>query len=273
MNRIQWFFLALFFTVSYSFGQQFSEAIEDNSFLIEEAYNQDPRVVQHISNAYYQKENRSFIYTFTQEWPVGGQTNQLSYAIPYQSIGSSISGLGDVLINYRYQVWDDKNWGWVAPRFSIILPTGESSAGLGNGVVGFQTSLAVSKRWTNEFISHFNLGFTLLPNVEGSKNPSVEGPVFRIKRTLPSYLIGTSGIWLLSENFNFMCEALYTLNSAINGSGDVKYSSQTIISPGIRIAINLGSLQIVPGLALPITFDSGGANINLYGYLSFEHPF
>jgi len=45
------------------------ERIEDNSFLIEEAYNQDPGVIQHISSFQYMKDH-TWIYTFTDEWPV-----------------------------------------------------------------------------------------------------------------------------------------------------------------------------------------------------------
>ena len=39
-------------------------------------------------------------------------------------------------------------------------------------------------------------------------------------------------------------------------SGTVEFSSGTIVSPGLRYAINIGKLQIVPGLAIPISFTS-----------------
>src|ERR1051325_5092878 len=60
------------------------DGIEDNSFLIEEAYNQEPGVVQHIFNATYVNDpkNRGWTFSFTQEWPVFGQEHQLSYTIP-----------------------------------------------------------------------------------------------------------------------------------------------------------------------------------------------
>jgi len=252
----------------HSYSQQFSETIEDNSFFIEEAFNQQERVVQHISNGYYQTDAKDFIYTFTQEWPVGSQMHQLSYTIPYQSIHAGSKGFGDIFINYRYQLWDDRNWSWVAPRLSVILPSGSSSKGLGNGVVGVQFCLPVSKRWSNEFISHFNLGITLLPDIKGETTAGST-----VHKTLPSYYAGASGIWLLSRNFNLMCEVLYTINSGIDGSGNVSFSFQAILSPGIRYAIDLGDLQIVPGVAFPFSFTSAGSDMNLFGYLSFEHPF
>jgi hypothetical protein len=55
---------------TFTSAQQFSEAIEDNSFFIEEAYNQEYRVVQHIFNGiYFSKPQKDFAFTFTQEWP------------------------------------------------------------------------------------------------------------------------------------------------------------------------------------------------------------
>jgi len=43
--------------------------IQDNSFLIEEAYNQEFGVVQHTSTLTRLWNRKDWIYTFTQEWP------------------------------------------------------------------------------------------------------------------------------------------------------------------------------------------------------------
>jgi hypothetical protein len=47
----------------------------------------------------------SWIYAFTEEWPVPKVTHQLSATVPVGHIGSdgTETGLGDVLLNYRYQ--------------------------------------------------------------------------------------------------------------------------------------------------------------------------
>jgi len=239
-----------------SFSQEFTEAIEDNSFFIEEAYNQELGVVQHIFTGYYDRGTRDYIFSFTQEWPVGGQVHQLSYTIPYLSQHSGPRGIGDIALNYRYQLCDSGKWGWVSPRFTLLLPTGRPSEGLGTGVVGFQLNLPVSNRWSNGFVTHFNAGVTILSDEHAST----------------SYAFGASGIWLLNENVNLMCEVLHTIDAEIDESGNVTHSSQTIISPGVRVAINLGALQIVPGLALPVTTAEGEFKLNAFGYLSFEHP-
>lgn len=60
------------------------DVIEDNSFLIEEGYNQEPGVVQHIVTAHYNNDSRrrGWEFVFTQEWPIFSQTHQFSYTIP-----------------------------------------------------------------------------------------------------------------------------------------------------------------------------------------------
>src|SRR5689334_1588462 len=79
--------------------------IQDNSFLMEEAYNQEARVVQHISTLIKDPQSGLWTYSFTQEWPVRGQRNQLSYTLPVADQGGrSQTGIGDVLLNYRLQV-------------------------------------------------------------------------------------------------------------------------------------------------------------------------
>ena len=76
--------------------------IIDNSFLVEEAFNQEAGIVQHIFG-FQRLTVRDWMFTFTQEWPAPGVRNQLSYTIPVQSLDGT-SGMGDVLINYRLRV-------------------------------------------------------------------------------------------------------------------------------------------------------------------------
>ncbi len=59
-----------------------SPQIQDNSFLVEEAYNQAFGVVQHIQNFQRFWNSKDWIYTFTQEWPVDASPrHQLSYTL------------------------------------------------------------------------------------------------------------------------------------------------------------------------------------------------
>ncbi len=83
-----------------AFAQQSAKPIQDNSFLLEEAYNQEKGVIQHIS-AFQRLRGGNWIYTFTEEWPVTSQRHQLSITLPVLGLDSR-RGLGDIALNYRY---------------------------------------------------------------------------------------------------------------------------------------------------------------------------
>lgn len=245
------------------FPQNFTDAIEDNSFFIEEAYNQEDGVVQHIPNLYRTASGGATLATFTQEWPVFSQTHQFSYTVPYISMTGS-SGVGDVMLNYRYQLVRSDDGLAVSPRVSFILPTGDESKGLGDGVTGIQLNLPVSKRWTDDVVTHFNLGVTHLPGVKGPAGGT---------ESLTSAFFGGSIIWLSTERFNVMVEALHTVSEQFSAAGSTETAGETVLSPGFRYAVDIGALQIVPGMAFPFTFSSSGNDSAFFLYLSFEHPF
>src|SRR5215813_7957720 len=97
---------SLLFVSQFSFCEVPEWGIQDNSFLLEEAYNQEPGVVQHI-NSFQLFRNTGWAYTFTQEWPVPGIKHQLSYSIPILDVDfqlGKVSGLSDIALNYRYQL-------------------------------------------------------------------------------------------------------------------------------------------------------------------------
>lgn len=251
-------------------AQDFPEAIEDNSFLIEEAYNQEPRVVQHITNTMYtMSPDHDFLFSFTQEWPVTTETHQLSYTFSYLSLTSNrYNGIGDLIINYRYQLLTKASWAALAPRLSLTLPTGDSNRGLGSGVFGLQVDLPASKRLTDRLVAHVNGGATVLPSVKGMTGAGVE-----VKQTLVSYSGGASVIWLAGRYDNFFVEALYNIQSSISGSGAVERNSAVVLNPAYRRAIEVGDLEVVPGLGIPFTFSNSSTTIGLFFYLSFEHPY
>ncbi len=241
-------------------AQEFSKTLQDNSFFIEEAYNQEEGVVQHIFTGTGNSGSVFSEASFTQEWPVGGQTHQLSYTIPYflRSTTPSTHGVGDILLNYRYQAVNTNGLA-IAPRLSLILSTGDETQGFGHGTAGMQYNLPVSKRWSNEFITHANVEFTWLPDV-------VSGSVAATQMT---YVTGMSGIFLVNKNFNIMAEILFSSTTF----GNFPAANEFTLSPGVRYAIDIGEVQIVPGLAFPLYFHNGGQENGIFFYLSFEHPF
>lgn len=70
--------VALALVMPFQGNAEESKKIQDNSFLLEEAYNQEAEVVQHIQSFMYMKRSKDWVYTFTQEWPVPDETHQLS---------------------------------------------------------------------------------------------------------------------------------------------------------------------------------------------------
>ena len=122
--------------------------IQDNSFLLEEAYNQEPGVVQHINTFTRFDDSDDWVYTFTQEWPAPSLRHQLSATFPYRrltGIGDDESGLGDVALNYRYQLLGSgEDAVAFSPRLSLLLPTGDEDRGLGAGALGYQVNLPLS---------------------------------------------------------------------------------------------------------------------------------
>ena len=240
-----------------------SGQIQDNSFIIEEAYNQERGVVQHISTFARPSEGSAWSYSFTQEWPVGGIQHQLSYTLPIQN-DSDGTGLGDIGLNYRYQLLGNPEAPVVfAPRLSLLLPTGSHEQGRGAGAVGFQANLPLSLVVSPQLVTHWNAGATLTPS---AKNPSGR------EATTASLNLGGSAIWLLHPSLNLLLEGLWLSTESVS-IGGTERDEVLLLNPGVRGALNLAELQIVPGIAYTFDVSSGSGDDALFVYLSFEHPF
>ncbi len=213
--------------------------IEDNSFVMEEAYNQEENVYQFINFFQYEKTSKSWNYSFTNEIPVRGQTHQFSYTIPVDRASDSTTAhLGNISLNYRYQLYSSENLS-VAPRISYIAPTNTPDE------QGVQFNLSISYKINSVFVSHYNLGLTHLP---------------RLDETSINY--GISGVYLFSELTNFLVEV-----TGMTSNGE----TSLLVSPGVRHAINLDSgWQIVPGLGFPVGVGAAKGEYGIIAYLSFE---
>ena len=76
--------------------------IRDNSFLVEEAYNQDRNVTQHIAN-FAETRDGDWAFTFTDEWPMGSVRDQLSVGMVLLDADAT-GDIGALAFNYRRQV-------------------------------------------------------------------------------------------------------------------------------------------------------------------------
>jgi hypothetical protein len=258
-----------------SLGQQGASTsgppgIQDNSFLVEEAYNQNFGVVQHISSFTRFWDSKDWNYTFTQEWPVPGDArHQLSYTLAALHAGAfpgSGVGVSDVFLNYRYQlVGSGDTRVAFSPRLSLIFPTGDSTLGRGAGSFGLQTSLPLSVVMSKKLVTHWNAGATFFPRAQ-----DVSGD----RAATAGYNFGQSFIWLANARFNVMLETVFARSQTVVAQDRTEWTSSFLLNPGIRWSYNFSNgLQIVPGIAVPLGVGPSAGEKAILLYLSFEHPF
>jgi len=215
--------------------------ITDNSFLVEEAFNQERGVVQNIFT-FTRGRAAQWDASFTQEWPAPGMTHQLSYTLAFERDGV-LTGAVNTFLNYRYQVRDGEGGRTaIAPRVSVIVPSWKEDAGFATRNAGVQVNLPVSKQF-GDFYVHANAGYTWVSDELRATN------------------LGASGIWRVTPMFNLMLETVVGVDEYVT------------VSPGFRRGWNFGEKQLVIGLAAPITRAEGRSAAALLTYLSYELPF
>lgn len=238
--------------------------IKDNLFLLEEAYNQEPGVIQHIQ--LLQMGSGGWLYAFAEEWPAPSELHQLSlsFTAMHQDGGDAVE-IGDLLVNYRLQALGLGGEGSVAmaPRVSVVVPTGDYQTGAGRGALGFQFNLPVSIDLHRYWVTHLNAGFTVTPGAR-----SVSGD----RETTFDTTGGAALVFLPVTWANALVELVHTTSEAVVPGGGKARGSAFIVNPGLRFAIDFDSgLQIVPGICAPIEIADGQTEVSGFGYLSFEH--
>ena len=247
--------------------------IMDNSFFVEEAYNQEAGVVQHIFAAVHSvtqvsgPDDRAWDLAFTQEWPLFSQTHQVSYTVPFKAVetgGQSASGVGDMFLNYRWQaVFHEDTLTAFAPRLSLILPTGDEQKGFGDDTLGYQVNLPFSTALNDRWFAHANAGLTFLPDAGTSPT-----------HDLLKYNLGASAIYAATGRLHLMIEWVGYWDESSTGGGGTDREFSSIISPGLRYAFNFkNDSQLVLGIAAPIGLNNASPDIGVFLYVSFEHAF
>lgn len=236
--------------------------ISDNSFLVEEAYNQERGIVQHITTLRLARGG-GWAASFTQEWPAPGQRHQLSYTVPLSGDTGSGPGLGDVSVNYRYQtIGQDDEPVWFSPRLSVIIPTGDANRGAGGP--GLQVNLPLSIDMSPALVTHWNAGATL------TRGRSSSGT----RRTTRGVNAAASAIWLLAPAFNVMLETAWERFESLDDAGRRSAEQALVVLPGFRAAINLApGMQVVPGVGVPLGIGPSRGDRGVFLYLSVEHAF
>jgi hypothetical protein len=236
--------------------------ISDNSFLIEEAYNQEYGVVQHASMFVRNPRSGAWSYSFAQEWPLNPSArHQLSYSVAAAS-GPSGTGVGDTWINWRFQARNGSRTA-IAPRFSVSLPTGDAQAGRGAGGTGLQFGLPVSIR-TKHTAWHSNAAVTVFRHATNDVGEPTG---------ILGLQLGQSAVWLARPRLNVLCEVVFIRQQTT--AAVKEWATDLILNPGLRWSHNFASgLQIVPGVSIPIDLRTSEASRwSVLAYLSVEHHF
>ncbi len=242
-------------------------AIEDNSFLLEEAFNQEWGIVQFIQKYQTSENAQGYEYVFENEIPITDKTHQFSYALTFARQDEEGHGaLNDAVLNYRWQALN-KEGVLVTERFGLVLPTGRVDNNAGNGVYGFEFMKSASIQLSDDFINHWNFGFSVLPH---AKTADIDK-----RRTLTGFTAGTSLIYLWKDNFNFMLETLLESGQSTNPDGSKSADTALTINPGFRFAVDMDwkETQIVPGISFPTELLNGPTEHGVLVYLSIEPNF
>jgi DtxR family Mn-dependent transcriptional regulator len=235
-------------------------AITDNSLLVEEAFNQEPGIVQNMVNVRV-GQGGQWETTFTQEWPIFSQRHQFAYTVPFTG-NDGAHGFGDVQVHYRLQVSTERGARpAIAPRVTVFVPTGAAARGLGRGSPAYQINVPISRQSGNLYW-HWNGGFTHSPAEE------VNGAQWNL--FVPH--AGVSAIWRARAMLHPMMETLVEWREEAGGGSTERHTAITM-APGVRVGFNAGETQTVLAIAMPVERLAGQSTFGLIVYLSHELPF
>ena len=150
-------------------------AITDNSFLVEEAFNQEAgRLSEHRRRGVREQLLGVQLHAGMAGRVAGASVFLYTLSALDNGVGS---GIGDTLLNYRYQaLTEGPGRPAFSPRASLIIPTGDAFRLRGSGSPGLQVNLPFSKQ-TGDWYWHWNGGFTWLPRAEAlATDPARRSP-------------------------------------------------------------------------------------------------
>jgi hypothetical protein len=178
-------------------------------------------------------------------------------------------GFGDLFLNYRCQLLGGEgDLLAVAPRFNVILRTGEAESGCKCNKPGYQFNLPVSKQY-ERWALHANAGWT---SISGLQCPHPELPPQC--RAIDGCNLGGSKIHFLRPNFHLMLEALALWGEEATPLGEQDRRFELLLDLGFRWApYTEGSTQWVVGLGVPVGLTRDAPDLSLFLYMSFEQRF
>lgn len=250
-------------------GQSDPPPLQGASFLLEDANNQADGVVEHVLTFARTTGTSGWTLALTEEWPAGGPSNQLSLQVPWirtdSAIGTSTSGPGDVTIGYRRQLGGgDRRWA-VAPRVSLLLPTGDPASGTGAGGVGLQLGFPLTLALGEKIVTHTNVFATA--TLDARTPAGSHGDLLALG-------VGQGVVWNLHPRVNVTLESVWTRSRGFGpeSAGSSVPTSTWVVSPGVQVMVDLpGGFPVVPGIAFPVGVGPSRGERGVVLFLGFQH--
>jgi hypothetical protein len=205
----------------------------DNSFLLEEGFNQPINAVQFIQD-YNSRTNE---FTHSGEIPMGSKGHQFSYLVAQDQKINPI-------LSYRFLSVSEPRV-YLAHRFGVVVPVQDER-------YGFEYKQAFTFVASDRWMYHWNFGLFHFPRYKGE--------------TINSYNSGTSVVYYAQDNLNFLVEAYLETNQ-----NQYRYIINPGLRYALNL--DWQETQIVPGMSFPISFEQDTENAGVLLYLSFETKF
>lgn len=239
--------------------------ITDNSFFVEEAFNQEPGVFQNIF-VFERSNSEAWSTRFVQEWPAPGMRHQLSYSLGFSRDGGN-ARFGDVSLDYRLQVWaGDDGRPAFSPRASLLVMRDDGETPIDEGGLGLEFNLPFSREEGPLFL-HWNAGLQWIPSA--STTSVANGSDV----TLVSPFLAASAIVAVKPMLNVMLEGRYDSEELVSGPRATDRAGVVTVAPGVRGGWNVGDAQLVLGASVPVTRSRDETDTGLLLYFSFEPTF
>jgi hypothetical protein len=236
-----------------------ADGIVDNSFLVEETFNQDPGIIQ-TQFTWLRADGGDWEGAVSQDWPLLVHRHQFSYTLPWDG-GSLPAHIGQAVVSYRYQIADvsDARPG-LAARLSVILPTGREGD---DDRPGLQAAIPMTAVWRRLHV-HANAGLTWTHQVRSESGATA---------SLTSPYLAASVVWPTASMLQLMLEDVVEFEALLDANARRLRRTTMTVSPGLRGGWNVGRNQVVLGAAVPIDASDSGRSVSVLGYVSLEGPF
>ena len=232
-------------------------------------------------------KRNEFSSMFNAEW---GFTDRLQGDLSFgyghvRETGSGLtpetnSGVVDMVLGLRYRFLEEKRWPvtlTMGPQ--LIIPTGNTDKGMGNGKPGFAWDVSLGKEWNRYFFHFVSVNYSLTPSVSDPTPGS--GKRFTLNNLAWGVTLGfrplkkdtaTGGY----QDLHLLLEGGGTWEQeAVEGNrtGRKRDFATVFVSPGIRYGYQTaGKFLMEAGVAVPIGLNRETPDWGVIFRLQIEFP-